>query len=254
MIRRAMTPQAQLDHGWALALETSDRAGGVALARGARIVAAAALSADRRHAANLLPAIRDLCDAHDARPAEIALVSVSIGPGSFTGLRIGATVARTLALATGARLVAVPTMEVIAQNALEAADPPAQVAVLLDAGRSMAFAATFTRRADVYAPDDQPVMTDPAAFLSKCDAECGVMGEGATRFVDVVDAAGLMRLPPELDSPRVEAVHHLGYRRAAAGDLTDRHRLVPLYIRKPAAEEVWEKKQTKRSDSMGQSG
>jgi tRNA threonylcarbamoyladenosine biosynthesis protein TsaB len=254
MIRRAMTPQEQFDCRWALALETSDRAGGVALARGEQIVASVALDADRRHAANLLPAIRALCEAHGARPNEIGLVSVSIGPGSFTGLRIGVTVARMLALTSGARLAAVPTVEVIAQNALEAVDPPRRVAVLLDAGRDAAFAATCTRTGDAYRSDREPNMADPAAFLSHCDADCAVMGEGATRFAEVVNATGLTRLPPEWDPPRVEVVHRLGYRRAAAGDLTDRHRLVPLYIRKPAAEEVWEKQQTKRSDGMGQSG
>ena len=75
------------------------------------------------------------------------------------------------------------------------------------------------------------------------------MGEGATRFAEIVDAASLMRLPPELDAPRVEVVHRLGYQLARVGTFTDRHRLVPLYIRKPAAEEVWDASQAKRSES-----
>ena len=235
--------------GWALALETSDRRSGVLLARGERVVSAVTLDADRRHAANLVPAARELCASAGATPAEIALVSLSIGPGSFTGLRIGVTVARMLAMATGARLVAVPTLEVIAQNALEAADPPKHVVVLLDAGRGDAYAATFRRTDEAYQPEGEPIMVDPAAFLSKCDAECGVMGEGATRFAEVVNVAGLTRLSPELDAPRVEVVHRLGYRLARAGTFTDRYRLVPTYIRKPAAEETWEKKQGAQADA-----
>ena len=241
MIRGEMVQTTRKQDEWALALETSDRRGGVALARGDRVVETVTLDAERRHAANLVPAARRVCASAGAAPDEIGLVSVSIGPGSFTGLRIGVTVARMLALATGARLVPVPTLEVIAQNALEAADPPDRVAVLLDAGRGDAFAATFDRTTDGYRSNGEPIMVDPAAFLSHCDVECGVMGHGARCFAEIVDAASLMRLPPESDAPRVEVVHRLGYRLARAGTFTDRHRLVPLYIRKPAAEEVWEK-------------
>ena len=244
-----MAQAARRQDAWALALETSDRRSGVALARGDRVLKAVTLDADRRHAANLVPAARELCVSAGATPDEIGLVSLSIGPGSFTGLRIGVTVARMLAMATGARLVAVPTLEVIAQNALDAPDPPRRVAVLLDAGRGDAYAATFQRTDEAYQPDAEPILVDPATFLSKCDAECVAMGEGATRFAEIVCVAGLPRLPREWDAPRVEVVHRLGYRLALAGTFTDRYRLVPTYIRKPAAEEVWEKKQADRADA-----
>lgn len=111
------------DHGFqtthALAIETSAALGGVCLGVGGVVIATRTFSAPRRHATELVPAIRDLCATRGVAPGDIQEVYVSAGPGSFTGLRIGISVARMIALASGARLVAAPTLEVIAQNALD---------------------------------------------------------------------------------------------------------------------------------------
>ena len=98
-----------------------------------------------RHAVDFLPAVDAMCRAHGVTPADIGQVFVSAGPGSFTGLRIGITAARMIALAVGARLVGVPTLEVIAQNAADQAEPPGRVVVMIDAKRNRVYAATFVR-------------------------------------------------------------------------------------------------------------
>ena len=107
----------------ALAIETSGRIGSVAVAQDGVVLAEETFPHGLKHAAGLVPMIDRLCSGAGWRPADVQEIYVSVGPGSFTGLRVGVTVAKTLAFATGARIVAVPTVEVLTRNVpLEAAD------------------------------------------------------------------------------------------------------------------------------------
>src|SRR4051794_10050591 len=81
-----------------LALETSGRAGSVAIGEARAVIDQQSLSSTARHAADLLPAIDMLMRRHGWQPRELAQCYVSIGPGSFTGLRVAVTFARHLAL------------------------------------------------------------------------------------------------------------------------------------------------------------
>ena len=118
-----MSREMTKDHDYrtthTLAIETSAALGGVCLGVGGVVIATRTFSGPRRHATELVPKIHDLCATHGVAPRNIQEVYVSAGPGSFTGLRIGISVARMIALVNGARLVAIPTLEVIAQNALD---------------------------------------------------------------------------------------------------------------------------------------
>src|SRR5512146_512531 len=100
-----------------LAIETSGRVGSIALAQGGSILAEAEFEHGLKHAAEIIPMIDRLCRERQWTPRDIEHAYVSAGPGSFTGLRIGITLAKTLAFATGAKLVAVPTVRVLAENA-----------------------------------------------------------------------------------------------------------------------------------------
>src|SRR5437868_10120412 len=100
-----------------LAIETSGRIGSVAIVEDAVVRAEAEFEHGLQHAAKILPMIDSLCRKQVWTPQEIDEVYVSAGPGSFTGLRIGITLAKTMALATGVKVVAVPTMRVLVENA-----------------------------------------------------------------------------------------------------------------------------------------
>ncbi len=99
-----------------LALETTDTAGGVALCEGDKIVASRALEPERRSAQTLAPAIRDVLRGVGWKPSDVAIVAVAVGPGSFTGLRVGLTTAKVFAWSVGARLVAVDSLDAIAEE------------------------------------------------------------------------------------------------------------------------------------------
>ena len=238
----------------ALAIETSSASGSVAVGRGTAMLGARRFTQRRAHAAEFLPSIEALCREHGIAPDDIAHVFVSAGPGSFTGLRIGITAARTLALAVGAKIVALPTLEVIAQNALDLPDALPRVCVVLDAKRARVYTATFalsesplvesrvgwaTSVAMRYLPSDSPREAEPAAYLAAQPRGCAVLGEGVLYHQAAVNGCGLQVLPKDLFPPRVETVYHLGAERAAEGLFVPPRDLIPVYIRPPEAEEVW---------------
>ena len=97
----------------ALAIETSSRVGSIAIADGDRLLAEEQFEHGLQHAAQIVPIIDRLCRAQGWSPRDVEHVYVSAGPGSFTGLRIGITLAKTFSLATRVKLVAVPTMRVL---------------------------------------------------------------------------------------------------------------------------------------------
>jgi len=227
---------------WALAFETSSRLGSIALGRADEVMDVRIFSGPRKHAVEFLPAIDDLCRTHGVAPRDVAQVFVSSGPGSFTGLRIGVTAARMIALAVAADVVSVPTLDIIAQNALVLPSPPQHVAVLLDAKRRRVYAAAYVWEGGVYRAMSEPVEADPLEFLSHQSAGCAVLGEGVLYHAESVDASGRPRLHETLYAPRPETAYKLGRQRALAGCLTLPRELVPTYIRPPEAEEKWEAK------------
>lgn len=256
--------------GPALALETSSYRASVVVGRGQDVLAERALSSQRRHAAELLPTIDELCREQRLTPADLRAVFVSRGPGSFTGLRIGITVARMLAFDGQVTLVGVPTLEALAWQVGEAVTvAPARVVTLLDAGRGMAYGQTFGLRGEVdqdaraddgetrsevidghglYLPLDEPAELEPAAYLKQQSIQHAtvVTGEGVAAHHEATaavfnDHPHITPTDETLHRPTAAAIYALGRQRLQAGLTDDPRRIVPLYIRKAAAEEKWEK-------------
>ena len=254
-----------------LALETSGQTGSVAIGTPAGVVAAERLPVDMRHAGELMPAVQRLLQQH-AWPADsITDVFLSIGPGSFTGLRIAVSIARTLAWSIKARIVAVPTMHALARNALliEADPPPAHVATIIDAKRAQVFTACYRLEASgqwsvvsgqpSHSPLDSPLtprpsplelipacLAEPREFLMTCPKPLAVLGEGIPRHREAIEAAGATILPESLWAGRAENVLAVGLELARAGLFTPARELVPLYIRRPEMEERWEARQKEK--------
>jgi tRNA threonylcarbamoyladenosine biosynthesis protein TsaB len=223
-----------------LAMDTAGRAGSVALGRSQAVLRTATLPGEMRHAAELLPAIHTLLSEQGWAAESLTHVFISIGPGSFTGLRLGVSVARTLAWSIGARVVAVPTMDMLARNALAADPVPEHVATLLDAKRGQVFAAAYSIR------EGEPVrvidahLSEPLAFLNRCPRPLAVLGEGLAQYAELAAQAGARVLTTELWAGRAEHVLALGLRLAETGQYTLAGDLLPLYIRRPEPEEKWE--------------
>ena len=218
---------------YSLAIETSSRRGAVALGVGDSLLETLDLGEQRRHAVALMPGIDRLCRQHGVAPGNIAEIYVSVGPGSFTGLRVGVTTAKVLSRVTGAKLVAVPTLQVVAHNVLP---DRATVAVMLNAKGGRCFTA-------VYKPDRAvlgPCLMTPAEL---CDVYRGpVLGDQLPPHDWPAD---IELLDPALATPRGEAVWEIGRRMAQQGRFTPKLELTPLYVRLPEAEELWQARNLK---------
>lgn len=225
-----------------ISIETSGRKGSVALGVGEQIIAERTFPTDREHARELLPTLEGLCREYNRPPDTIEHCYLSIGPGSFTGLRVAVAFARHFALAVGAKLCAVPTLDVIAENARDADDVPADLAVLLDAKRGQVFAAVFKLDARGYRRVVEPRMIAPAQLLAEAPRGVAVVGEGIAYHRQAVEDGGARPLDSALWWPRAASVYRLGRQIAAEGAFTDPQELLPLYLRRPEAEEVWEKR------------
>lgn len=229
-----------------IALETSGRQGSVALARGKTLLAERPFSHNLRHAADLVPTVATMCREAGWKPTEIDQIYISGGPGSFTGLRIAISVARAMSQAVGCKLVAVPTVDVLAMNC------PAEVgvlAVILDAKRGQVFGASYKRGTPADLPNGLvrmfgPALIEPAELIKSAGIggnAVAVLGEGIDYHREAL-AGGAMELSKELWPARAGALHQIGWEKACRGEFTVFNELLPTYIRLAEAEEVWRKK------------
>ncbi len=100
-----------------LALETSGTSGSVAALEGDRLLAEVSLAPSLRSARSLAPGIAKLLAEVGWKPRDVGIVAVTTGPGSFTGLRVGLTTAKSFAYAVGAQVLGINTLEVLAEQA-----------------------------------------------------------------------------------------------------------------------------------------
>jgi tRNA threonylcarbamoyladenosine biosynthesis protein TsaB len=150
-----------------------------------------------QHAQTLLPLIDEVLPSWD----EVDRIAVGVGPGTFTGLRIGIATARALAQARDLPLVGISTLAALARNA----DPP--VLAVLDARRGEAFAAAYdAHRAEILAP---AALGPEALQAAAADLGPGVraIGDGAIRFRERLAAAGAVVPPDESTAHRLAARH-----------------------------------------------
>lgn len=222
-----------------LAIDCSAGACSVAVAEDAEVRAHEALRLARGHAEVLMPMVERVLAEADCTAQEIGVVAATVGPGSFTGMRIGLAAARGLALAVGARTVPVTSLEAIAHAAglaaAQAADPPmTPLLVALDSKRGDLYAQWF--EAGGQAMGDPDVLTAPAAVAGSVAmpgaAAIRVAGDMMGDLVEAAAAAGLEAVPVEgCDVPDARSVAAVALGRLAAGGAGP---LRPLYLRPPA--------------------
>jgi tRNA threonylcarbamoyladenosine biosynthesis protein TsaB len=225
-----------------LAIETSSRWGSAAVGSLAGPVATGELPEPMSHARDFAALVQNLLERVHWPAASLTHVFVSVGPGSFTGLRIGVTLARTLAWPLSVRIVAVPTLDALARNALQADPVPERVAVLLDAKRSQVYAGAYETGPESLSRIAGPSLERPAEFLASLPRPLAVMGEGVGHHQSAIDSSGVTVLDPRLSRPEARNVFALGLQLAHTGHSTSSGDLLPLYIRRPEAEEKWEKR------------
>jgi tRNA threonylcarbamoyladenosine biosynthesis protein TsaB len=212
-----------------MAVDTSTLAGGVALFDGERLVGEYLLDVRVTHSERLMPAIDRLLRDAGWTPALLEGLAVAIGPGSFTGLRIGLGVVKGLGWSLGLRVAPVPTLDALAAT-LPFAELP--VCAVLAARRDELYCALYRWDGATMRREWDTQALAPAALAARLVEPTILVGDGAA----TVSSRHARLAPPHRRRPSAAAVGALGLARFDAGEVVAADELVPFYLRPSQAE------------------
>ena len=216
-----------------LAIETSIQPGSIALLRGDMLLQHVRLDHQQRTTQSLIPAIKQMLAQNNVPPPEVDLIAVSEGPGSFTGLRIGMTVAKTFAFVTQSRTVAINTMDVIAAGCQLTS---AHCSVVMDAQRKQLFTALYKVGSQQIRRISDVSISSIEDWLTSLTPNHSVTGPGLERIVDRLPANCTVASAQNWE-PSAVALGQLALQQVASIQTDDFWKMVPNYYRKSAAEE-----------------
>lgn len=213
-----------------LAIDSATRKIGIALYDGVEVLHEAVWSSKNRHSVELSPAIETALDRAGYQIDDLEVIALAIGPGSYTGLRIGAAVAKGIALAKHIPLVGVSTFDILAsaQPVME----NKELAVVLEAGRKRISVSWYQAEDGVWVESKAPdilTVDEFAKSIRKPTLVCGELNEDAQKIVarkhknvELVSPAQGLRRPAYLAE--------LAWNRWQAGDVDDPATLAPKYL------------------------
>ena len=197
------------------------------------VLAERSLAASDSQAGSLLPIVDETLTAAGLSLGELDVVAVAIGPGSFTGLRIGLSVAKGLAIGTGTPVVGVPTLEALAWVA---GPRSGRIYPVMDARKGELYAAAYYRSGDDLECVEPGIAIDPVQWAARLTPPCTLIGDGVDAYAPVWRermSAGVELVPCSVVPPRGAAVAHRGATRMRARGADDVERLEPIYLRSP---------------------
>jgi len=225
-----------------LAIDTATTRVSAAIGDGGAVIGEVSLAGGRRHAEQLAPAIKYLCRELDVSLAQLAAIGVDIGPGLFTGLRVGVTTAKVMAQALRIPIVAVPSLDLVAyplrhSNRL--------VVAVLDARRREVFAASYRPVPDGVQRVSDYAVWQPAELVAELESgtdELLLAGDGVATFrdefasLDHAEFAGVGH-----SAPSAAALVELATAHAEREEFQPQSEIRPLYLRTSDAEINWDR-------------
>lgn len=227
-----------------LAIETVDKTGSVAALADGVVLGERDLDPTRRSAQTLVPGIAVLLKQVGWQPHDVELVAVTTGPGSFTGLRIGVTTAKTFAYATGCQVLGVHSMLAIGWRVPSDAE---NFSVVIDAQRKELFAADLSNAGGGVVGEESTQIVLGESWVNSLAAGATVTGPGLVKWAEQL-RPDVRIVEPALWRPTATAVGEVAWRQYAGGRRDDVLQLRPQYFRRTAAEEQWDRKQSGRAD------
>ncbi|HJL16070.1 MAG TPA: tRNA (adenosine(37)-N6)-threonylcarbamoyltransferase complex dimerization subunit type 1 TsaB [Sandaracinaceae bacterium LLY-WYZ-13_1] len=216
-----------------LALDTSTELGSVAILVDGTLRAEIGARVRTKHGETLLPLVRRALGLAGLSEASLDLIATGLGPGSFTGTRVGVATAKGLALALGCPLVGVVSLRAIARGA-----PARLVAPAVDAHKGEVYVALYEQTDAGLREHLAPAHAPPAEAVARLREArpAGVEGwatggSGVRRYPEALAALGARVLPPVFDGPRAAVLAQEAIERFEAGGPDDLAALEPLYVR-----------------------
>lgn len=223
-----------------LALETATIAGSIAIVDdGYGLVSEVRVNLKIAHAERLMPSIQWILNASRVAVDEIDAFAISIGPGSFTGLRIGLSTAKGLSYAAKKPIVPVPTLDAFARTLPYCTY---MVCPMFDARKSQVYAALYTWEKNACRKVMAERAVDLHTLLTDIHEPVVFLGDGAKLYrQQILDALGdrAVFAPESRMSPSASSVAEIALEKMKQGESADPVRLTPLYIRKSGAELRW---------------
>lgn len=210
-----------------LAADTTTTNGSVALAQGDLVIGELRLPAGENHSSTLLPAIESVLRSNGRGPCDVEVWAVAVGPGAFTGLRVGISTIQGLALASSRPCVGVSALHALAAGVVGQAP---HLVALMDAFRNEVYAQVFDAAAN---PLAAPVVGRLQALLVNLPPEAGFVGDALPEWRAEIARQLPRSVFPERSPFLAPEVARLALREAAAGRLLDADGLRPLYLRAP---------------------
>jgi tRNA threonylcarbamoyladenosine biosynthesis protein TsaB len=204
------------------------------------VLASTLSSRGKRHAESLTPAIEFTCRQARIELSEISVVAVDLGPGLFTGLRVGVATAKAMAHALQVPMIGVPSLDLLA---FPVRFTSRLIVAAIDARRGELFYAFYRQvPGGVQRLSEHCVGTadDLASELLASGEDCLLVGDGAIRYREVFD--GLNRVDvvgAELAHPTASSLVMLAHAQALREEFVKPWDLTPMYLRKPDAEINW---------------
>lgn len=216
-----------------LALDTSSPTGSIALIDGTTLVADRVLNVRATHSERLLEGVAELLDAIGWNLSGVDAFAVTVGPGSFTGLRVGMASVAGMAHPLGKPVIPLSTLEVLACGFSYARLP---VATLIDARKQEVYAALFdcSGAVPVRLVEDQVI--PPAVFCDRVPAEALLAGDGLFAYPAVFGKKGWLSAEGALNQVRVSCAIPLIRHRIESGGTVPASQMIPLYLRPSEAE------------------
>jgi len=214
-----------------LAFDTSSKTASVALLDDENIVYEVTINSGRNHSELLLPAIERACASSGTHIRQIDLFACSLGPGSFTGLRIGVGTLKGLMMATGRPAAGLSSLQCLAMNARNCRNV---IGTMMDAGRGQVYLAYFrTDARGRLLPLSQEMAAAPQ-IISECPyEEVTYVGDGAQKYAQLISSApGKNKImSADFQFIRAAAAGLLALEKYREHNLLDLQKVLPVYLR-----------------------
>lgn len=225
-----------------LGIETSTKTGSVAVLSDNGVIGQYSLNIEVTHSERLMSTVDRVLKDTGIAIADMGGFAVAIGPGSFTGLRIGLATVKGLALATGKPVAPVPTLQALAGKLPFAAYP---VCPLLDARKNEVYAAIYRFEGNDIIEMMPGTAIGVKELAGRISGKTVFTGEGALIYRAEIEkqfGGSALFAPVSAVLPSAATVAEIGLAMMKRGIMPDVDSLTPIYIRRPEAEVAWEKK------------